>query len=366
MPASYYEIASVLRERIRSGQYAANQPMPSERMLEHEFNAHRATVRRALNALADEGLIIRNPGQRSYPAVDQLRTTGNIGLFVSDPSDLNTRSLVANGCSEVLLERNHKSGLIWSHYRPFELGAEESEGAELHIDELLGLILWPPEFMNTELLRRVQRKMPVVIIDARVPGIDADFVGFADIEAGYEAAKHLYQVGHRRIGFAGSMVPETVRHRWHGVATFCREAGIELIWDWAACGAQLHSIPEWISLAVSSIERSRWPTALVCSNDILAAGLMSSLGPLGVRFPDDLALISFSNSQPALLSALGLTTMAQPYEQMGREAMTLLLDRHSRWQQRLPTREVRLPMKLIVRTSCGASATKTASQPSHG
>lgn len=364
MPSSYYDIASVLRERIRSGLYSATHPIPSERMLEQEFNAHRATIRRALNLLADEGLLQRSPGRRAYPVAVKPNGNGNIGLFVSDPSDLNTRSLVANGCSEVLLEKNQKSGLIWSHYRPFELGAEESEGAELHIDELMGLILWPPDFINTELLRRVQKKMPVVIIDTRVPGIDADFVGFADVEAGYEAARHLYQVGHRRIGFAGSMVPETVRHRWHGVATFCREAGIELIWDWAACGAQLHSIPELISLAVSSIDRGRWPTALVCSNDILAAGLIASLGPLGIRFPDDLALISFSNSQPALLGALGLTTMAQPYEQLGREAMTLLLDRHGHWHQRLPTREIRLPMKLIVRTSCGSTATKEVPNPS--
>ena len=52
-----------------------------------------------------------------------------------------------------------------------ELGADPSEGAELHLEELMGLILWPPDFINTELLRRVQKKMPAVIIDTRVPGI---------------------------------------------------------------------------------------------------------------------------------------------------------------------------------------------------
>lgn len=360
MPASYYDIATALRERILAGHYPAAQPMPSERALEQEFKAHRATIRRAISLLADEGLVARRPGKRPYPVADKPKASGNIGLFVSDPSDANTRSLVANGCSEVLREQNHRSGLVWSHYRPFELGAEENESAELQIDDLLGLILWPPDFINTELVRRVQRKMPIVLIDARVPGVDADFVGFADVEAGYEAAKHLYQVGHRRIGFAGSMVPETVRHRWHGVATFCREAGVELTWDWTACGAQLQSIPEVIRHAILAIDRKNWPTALVCCNDLLAAQLLSLLGQLGVRVPEDLALISFSNAQPALLDALGLTTMAQPYEQMGREAMGLLLDRHARWQQRLPTREVRLPMRLVVRSSCGARAPKAA------
>ena len=88
------------------------------------------------------------------------------------------------------------------------------------------------------------------------------------------------------------------------------------------------------------------------------------IAPMGIRVPDDIALIGFSNAQPALLGALGLTTMAQPYEQMGREAMTLLLDRHNKWHQRLPTQEVRLPMKLIVRTSCGASASIKSIEPS--
>lgn len=364
MPSSYYDIASTLRERITSGFYSASNPIPSERMLEQEFNAHRATIRRAMNLLTDEGLLQRSPGRRAYPVLEKPRSTGNIGLFVSDPSDLNTRSLVANGCSEVLLEHNEKSGLIWSHYKPFELGADPSEGAELHLEELMGLILWPPDFINTELLRRVQKKMPAVIIDTRVPGIDVDFVGFADVEAGYEAAKHLYQVGHRRIGFVGNLVPETVRHRWHGVSIFCREYGIELCWEWAAFGINLSTVPELMKLALVSIPRRDWPTALVCSNDNLAADLMASLAPMGIRVPDDLALIGFSNSQPALLGALGLTTLAQPYEQMGREAMTLLLDRQSKWHQRLPTQEIRLPMKLIVRTSCGASASNRTADSS--
>jgi DNA-binding LacI/PurR family transcriptional regulator len=93
----------------------------------------------------------------------------------------------------------------------------------------------------------------------------------------------------------------------------------------------------------------------VCANDIVAADMIASLGVLGIKVPDDLALIGFSNSQPALLNALGLTTMSQPYEQMGREAMALLLDRHARWLQRIPVREVRLPMRLVVRSSCGAN-----------
>ena len=59
------------------------------------------------------------------------------------------------------------------------------------------------------------------------------------LKPGYEAAKHLYQVGHRRIGFVGNLVPETVRHRWHGVSIFCREYGIELCWEWAAFGINL-------------------------------------------------------------------------------------------------------------------------------
>ncbi|RBQ17737.1 GntR family transcriptional regulator [Spongiactinospora rosea] len=62
----YLQIAGVLRERIKSGRYAPGQVLPSEQHLQQEFEVARATARRAVEVLRDEGLIVTMPQRGSY------------------------------------------------------------------------------------------------------------------------------------------------------------------------------------------------------------------------------------------------------------------------------------------------------------
>jgi GntR family transcriptional regulator len=62
----YKQIAAILRERIESGQLEANRPIPSETDIQGEFGVARATARRAVAVLREEGLIVTVPGMGSY------------------------------------------------------------------------------------------------------------------------------------------------------------------------------------------------------------------------------------------------------------------------------------------------------------
>jgi DNA-binding GntR family transcriptional regulator len=62
----YRQIAAIIRERIESGQLEPNRPIPSEVQIENEFGVARATARRAVAVLRDEGLIVTVPGMGSY------------------------------------------------------------------------------------------------------------------------------------------------------------------------------------------------------------------------------------------------------------------------------------------------------------
>jgi len=62
----YRQIAAIIRERIESGQLEPNRPIPSEVQIENEFGVARATARRAVGVLRDEGLIVTVPGMGSY------------------------------------------------------------------------------------------------------------------------------------------------------------------------------------------------------------------------------------------------------------------------------------------------------------
>ena len=97
---------------------------------------------------------------------------------------------------------------------------------------------------------------------------------------------------------------------------------------------------------------SRRPTALICAGDEPAAVAMRTLGRLGLRVPEDVSVIGYSDFSFAALLDPPLTTISQPFEEMGAVAARILL---KRLQDRTHVEEVAsrvaLPTKLIVRES---------------
>lgn len=63
---AYRQLASILREQIESGELAADQPVPSETTLVQRYGIARGTVRRAIEVLRDEGLVVTVQGRGSY------------------------------------------------------------------------------------------------------------------------------------------------------------------------------------------------------------------------------------------------------------------------------------------------------------
>lgn len=342
MPHLFTDIAEEVRRRVQAGLYPPAEPLPPERTLCEELGIHRSTLRRAIAQLEDEGIIRRSPGKRPCPIAPPPPLEGSIGCFVGENDDPFTRSIIPDGIVEVLGERGTRLSLVWSSDRPFRHG--HPLPADIHA--LTGLVLWPPGVTNVEVLRMLRPSMPTVIVDAPVSGFESDFVGFDDEQAGYAAARHLYEQGHRRIAFVGSLRIVTARHRQLGFLRFLREVGLAPITGYEPLGM----IEQLSSPVVDAFLQDLRATAFLCENDHTAAKIVHDLNRRGLRVPDDVALMGFGGSHLVLLDAIGLTTMEQPFADLGREAARMLLDRlEGRYTG--PAREVRLPMKLAPRSS---------------
>ena len=63
---AYEQLAAILRARIKSGKLAPDRPLPSEKQLTDEFGIARGTVRKAIDVLRNEGLIVTVHGRGSY------------------------------------------------------------------------------------------------------------------------------------------------------------------------------------------------------------------------------------------------------------------------------------------------------------
>jgi hypothetical protein len=105
------------------------------------------------------------------------------------------------------------------------------------------------------------------------------------------------------------------------------------------------------------------PQALICANDHAAGKLMHALLALGFRIPDQVRIAGIDNAPYSSLLPVPLTTVHHPSREIGMTAMGVMLDRLAR--PAMPTRDVFLATKLVVRDSCGASKVQapTAEEP---
>ncbi|MES2465279.1 MAG: GntR family transcriptional regulator [Armatimonadota bacterium] len=360
----YLEIAATLRGRITRGDYISGR-LPSERTLTTEFGVQRGTVRRALQSLEQEGLIRRDATRRGTLALSggasarsEPSVRGGIALVIGRANDTTAPGDIARGLSQVVSDE--KRFVAWLDMAAAAGHAEASapDVQELFDRGVAAVALWPEIPIPLEKLRRLRDALPLVLLDRRVPGFESDFVGIDDFGSGRKLTEHLLGLGHRRIGFL-STAPHvsTVQARCRGWANALEDAGITVPSAWTLhrdTGGGLTAVD---NPALDSLLQLKGPeplTAVVCSNDTVAAGLMQYLRNNGIRPGEDVAVTGFGNTFPSLLDALGLTTIAQPFEKIGQTAGEILLSRLNRTDPQTP-HEIELSAELVIRTSCGAT-----------
>ncbi|SEA46603.1 transcriptional regulator, LacI family [Pelagibacterium halotolerans] len=178
----------------------------------------------------------------------------------------------------------------------------------------------------------------------RVPHILID-----NERAGYIAGRHLIEMGHTRIGHAyGPHRTPVRRARANGLRRALTEAGVPINDTWFFEGG--FSAIGGRAAAQSFLSLKDRPTAVFCANDEAAMGFVSQLHRYGVSVPGDLSVMGFDDIVLADTYVPGLSTVHQPKEEMGRHAMSLVLDIiEARTRSDLPI--IELPVHLVPRES---------------
>jgi LacI family transcriptional regulator len=205
---------------------------------------------------------------------------------------------------------------------------------------------------GTEAVRLCRdRGVPLVVVDRRLDAPGADVVR-ADAEGGaLGLGRLLVGLGHRRIAVLSG--PASVPTAADRVAGFTRavvdEAGLP-------APLVLHgafTIESGRVMARTAMGRTPRPTALFAVNNFIAIGVMHGLQELGVRVPQDVAVVGFDDLPPAMVIFPFLTVAAQPALEVGRESVVMLLDRLA--DPGREAREVVLPTEIVVRQSSGGA-----------
>lgn len=213
-----------------------------------------------------------------------------------------------------------------------------------------GVLITPVDIADEQLRQLPRRGTPVVLVDAR--STHHCSVAVDDVLGGDLAATHLWDTGHRRIAFVGGPTTQSqVADRLAGARRALVRAGAEpervtLVETRALTVAEGRRAGE----RIAGLPGSRRPTAAFCANDLLAVGLLQQAIRLGLRVPDDLAIVGYDDIEYAAAAAVALTSVAQPRHLLGRTAAEMLLD-EARAADGHEHRQVVFEPELMVRAS---------------
>ena len=200
---------------------------------------------------------------------------------------------------------------------------------------------------NNEVVKQsleLRKKLPCVLVAFDpVPGTDCVYVD--RYKGVYDAVAYLYRKGRRRIAFCETFHSE---NRKRGYRKAVKDYGLpEIIIPGALKNLVLIRNTGYLNGKMFAAMKN--PPDAVQTSDYMAAGLLAGFAAVGVRVPQDTAVLGFDNRDFAALLNPPLSTLAQPNYEVGKQAANLLfrrIDHHDGEPE-----EVRIPMLLMVRKS---------------
>jgi len=194
----------------------------------------------------------------------------------------------------------------------------------------------------------IAAQVPIVAVAPDETLADVSVVRADNIAAGRTLGAHLAELGHSRVAFAGGpRASVESRHRLQGLREELARRGVQ-VRDEDVCFCSSYEAEEGAAFARAFLRERTRPTAVVLGNDALAIGFIRAAQQRGARVPHDFSVAGFDGIPEGARSWPGLTTMAQPMEEMGREACRRLFTAIASADERTI---VQHKMTLVVRES---------------
>lgn len=324
-------------------------------------NVSYATVSRALNNRPEVNLetrkmvlqVAKEMGYSPNTIARSLvtRKTKCIGLVIPDISNPFFSEL-AQGVEEAVSVEG---------YNVFLCNTNWDEKKELSYLNLLdsrrtdGIILASARDEGANIDKFTGKETPLVVINSLFKEVKCHQIMVDNIRGGYLAVNHLLWLGHRRICFIGGFkhVKATV-DRFAGYKMALGEQGLEVEENLVSFGP--FNWQSGLERTKKLLQRNNYnfPTAVFAGNDIIALGVMQAAEEMGLKVPEQLAIVGFDDITFASYPKVNLTTVAQPKHYMGELAVKTIIGQLNDNSKAMGLKRMVLQPSLVIRRSCGA------------
>lgn len=314
-------------------------------------NVSKSTVSRVINGTTK---VNKEKQEAVLAAMEEMNFQPNVfaqGLASGNSKTIgvvtqNIGSPIYDSISQGILQ-----GLVQSTYSPiFADGQWEPDVGHAAVETLLGrkvdgLIVLGSVLPRDE-LDRVNSILPTVVVGREIEGWENQCLFIDNERAGFDATRHLLELGHRQIAhITGIKNHQDSVRRMKGYRRALTEAGVdideELIYEGQFDGNS------GVMAIQNLLDKSKSFSAIFASNDMMAFGARLALHRRGIRVPDDISIIGFDDQAEAAFVTPPLTTVRQPAQEMGQAAANALIDLINGKEYKMPS----LATRIVVRES---------------
>ena len=315
-----------------------------------------ATVSRTINAVptVDKELaarVWRSIAELNYFPNTQARALVSgksrlLGLLISEITNPFFPELI-QGFEDVATEHNYEILIGSTNYDTRRMEMCIRRMIERHVEGVAVMTFGIEGPLLDEL---VSRNIPMVFVDAAITGTTAAVL-LVDYHRGFtEAVRHLADLGHTRIAFiTGPMMQRTCELRVQAYLAALKLHGLESKPEWIVEGN--HSLTGGMAAMAKLLQVEERPTAVICSNDLSALGVLRSLASAGIAVPGEISVVGFDDIDLTQFVYPPLTSIRMSRSDLARGAFSLL--RAQVEGTETAERRALVPTSLTVRESTG-------------
>jgi len=278
-----------------------------------------------------------------------MQQSHNIGFVLTDDHFLRTEPFYTHiflGCEFESREHEYYI-LLHTIPRKYEKSKDLPRFIQEHnVDGVIIAGKVPQELINYIGLN----KLPMVFVDYCPAKGEYSAVLIDNIDGGMEATAYLIEHGHQKIAFiGGDLQHPSIQGRFQGYKLALEQNKVSFNQKYVVTSEADTTRETGYNATRSLLSHSSQISAIFSCNDAMAIGAMQYIEDQGLRVPEDISIIGFDNVDAAVYTDPPLTTIQVPKEELGIEAMRLMIDILNKRIK--STKKILVPVEIIKRES---------------
>ena len=347
-----------LKKKIASGKYPPESRFPKEVDFAKQLGIGRVTLRSALDMLLGDGMVKRVPGK---------------GTFVSTANEIKARRYLAilpphfdsfeSPMTNIIPYIEQSAAEVSAHMQKYSVdifrSLEVNEGiARIREGRYNGIFYMANNVIGNERDFQILKATGLPVIMPHAGITDHSVTGFATMRTDEKKAlpatlKFLSSKGHHRIGSIFLGGKERKYYRGFQPLQYLK---LLKKMDIDNSSNLVHYCTEYSYKPIAEKVKKimclpKAPTAIICSSDFVALYVYQALRKIGIKIPEQVAIMGYCNYSGGELLSPTLSTVDLSFAQTGRDAFELMLKSDKWWKPGLTAPEITTPFKIIERGS---------------